>query len=214
MSHRREFLDVAGEWYLDEAKNELLLAVPVGVKPPAALVAPVVKQIFVLEGTQSNPVRGVQISELTFRHVAPTYMEDYAVGSGGDYSVYRGGTVHLNGTQNCTVDHSLFDAVGGNGVWLTDFNRNAVVAGNEMRHIGENGVGMRGSPHWVDGRGGDQPRFNLIEGNLIHHLGLYTKQSCAIFSAVACQNTIRNNVMFHGPRGNRPPSFRGASSPT
>ena len=89
MSHRREFLDVAGEWHLDEAKNELLLAVPVGTKPPSSLVAPAVKQIFVLEGTQSNPVRGVQISELTFRHVAPTFMEDYAVGSGGDYSVYR-----------------------------------------------------------------------------------------------------------------------------
>ena len=46
-------------------------------------------------------------------------MEDYAVGSGGDYSVYQGGAVHLNGTANCTIDHSLFDAVGGNAVFLT-----------------------------------------------------------------------------------------------
>ena len=44
-----------------------------------------------------------------------------------------------------------------------------------MRHIGENGVAMRGSTDWVDGRGGNQPRFNTIDGNLIHHLGLYTK---------------------------------------
>ena len=27
-----------------------------------------------------------------------------------------------------------------------------------------------------------------------------TKQSCAIFSAVSCQNTITHNIMFHGPR--------------
>ena len=53
------------------------------------------------------------------------------------------------------------------------------------------------------GRGGNQPRFNRIEGNLIHHLGLYTKQSCAVFSAVSCQNTIAENVMFHGPRAVR-----------
>ena len=127
-------------------------------------------------------------------------MEEYAVGSGGDYSLYQGGVVHMNGTTNCTIDHNLFDAIGGNGVFLTDFNRHGLIAANEMRHIGENGVAMRGSTDWVDGRGGNQPRFNEISGNMIHHLGLYTKQSCAIFSAVSCQNTISENIMFHGPR--------------
>jgi hypothetical protein len=99
-----------------------------------------------------------------------------------------------------TVDHSLFDSVGGNGIFLTDFNRHALISANEMRHIGENGIGMRGSTDWVDGRKGNQPRYNEISGNIIHHLGLYTKQSCAIFSAVSCQNTISENIMFHGPR--------------
>jgi hypothetical protein len=69
-----------------------------------------------------------------------------------------------------------------------------------MRNIGENGVGFTGETDWVDGTGGDQPRFNTIEGNLINHLGIYTKQSCAVFSAVSCQNTIADNVFFHGPR--------------
>jgi hypothetical protein len=78
--------------------------------------------------------------------------------------------------------------------------RHASITANEMRHIGENGVGMKGSTVWVDGRDGNQPRFNSIDGNLIHHLGLYTKQACAIFSAVSCQNNITNNIMFHGPR--------------
>ena len=78
-------------------------------------------------------------------------MADQAVGSGGDYAVFLGGTVHLNGTTNCIVDHNLFDGVGGNAVWLTDYNRHASVSANEMRHIGENGVGMRGSTDWVDG---------------------------------------------------------------
>ena len=115
--------------------------------------------------------------------------------------VHRGASVHLNGTSNCTVDHNLFDGIGGNGVWLTDFNRYALVSANEMRHIGENGIGMTGSvENWIDGRNGNQPRFNTIEGNLIHHLGLFTKQSCAIFSALSCQNTISSNIMFHAPR--------------
>lgn len=199
-SHRKEFLDVAGEWHLDEVASTLSLAVAAGDVPPAELVVPVVKQLIVMQGTQGAPVRNVRISQLTLRHAAPTFMDDYAVGSGGDYSVYRGGAVHLNGTVNCSVDHNLFDGVGGNAVWLTDFNRYGTVTGNEMRHIGENGVGMTGSTAWVDGRDGDQPRKNTIAGNLIHHLGLYAKQSCAVFSAVSCQNTITENIFFHGPR--------------
>jgi hypothetical protein len=69
LSHRKELLDVAGEWYLDRVKSELLLAVPVGEKPPAALVAPVVKQLFVMEGAQHNPVAGVRISGVTLKQV-------------------------------------------------------------------------------------------------------------------------------------------------
>jgi hypothetical protein len=162
--------------------------------PPATLIAPVTKQLFSLEGSQTAPVSRVRLSALTFKHAAPTYMDDYAVGSGGDYSLYQGGVVHMNGTTNSTIDHCLFDAVGGNGIFLTDFNRHALISANEMRHIGENGVAMRGSTDWVDGRGGNQPRFNEISGNMIHHLGLYTKQSCAIFSAVSCQNTISESA--------------------
>ena len=108
--------------------------------------------------------------------------------------------MHLNGTMGCAVDHNLFDQLGGNAVWLSDFNRGARITNNEMKRLGENGIGLSGSTSWEDGTGGNQPRHNLIDRNLIHHVGLYTKQSCAIFHAVACQNTISNNIMFHGPR--------------
>ena len=75
-------------------------------------------------------------------------------------------------------------------MWLHAYNRGALISGNEMRNIGENGVGFTGETVWVDGTGGNQPRFNTVSGNLIHHLGLYTKQAVAVFSAVSCQNTI------------------------
>ena len=87
VSFEQEFLDTALEWYLDKDKDELTLAVPMGTKPPATLIAPVVKQLFSLEGSQAAPVSRVRLSALTFKHAAPTYMSDYAVGSGGDYSL-------------------------------------------------------------------------------------------------------------------------------
>lgn len=200
LSHRKEFLDFPGEWWLDTNANKLYTVVEEGAAPPTTVTASVVPYLFKVDGTQHAPVKNIRISSLTLRHAAPTYMANYSVGSGGDYSVHRGGAISLVGTENVTVDHNLFDGVGGNGVWLHAYNRHALVTANEMRNIGENGVGFTGETVWVDGTGGNQPRFNTVSGNLIHHLGLYTKQACAVFSAVSCQNLVEENVFFHGPR--------------
>ena len=98
-----------------------------------------------MRGTKAAPITGARLSKLIVQHAAPTYMKGYTVPSGGDYAVHRGASVHLNGTRACMVDHVVFDAVGGNTAWLTDFNRNSSVAANEMYLLGENGVGMTGS---------------------------------------------------------------------
>ena len=209
-----ELLDAIGEWHHDRATSMLYVATD-GTPPPSnGLVAPVVQKLFAVEGTAAAPATSIRLSSLTLRHAAPTYMENYTVPSGGDYSAHRGAAVLLQGTRNVTIDHSLFDGVGGNGVALIDFNRGAKIVGNEMRHLGENGVILMGSTNWVDGRNGEQPRFSEISGNLIHHLGLYTKQSAAIFSAVACQNSILSNILFHGPRAllNINDGFGGATT--
>ena len=190
LSHRRELLDNVGEWHHDAATDTLFVATAGDPPPSDGLVAPVVQRLFSIEGTPAAPARDIRLSSLVFRHAAPTFMNQYTVPSGGDYTVARTAAVTLNGTMNVTVDHGLFDGVGGNGVALVDFNRHALITANEMRFLGENGVVMVGSTDWVDGRAGTQPRFCTVDGNLIHHIGLYTKQSCAVLSAVACENTI------------------------
>lgn len=202
LSHRRELLDNPNEWFQDAITDTLYVAMSAAAGPPPSdgLVAPVAERLFSIEGTAAAPARNIRLSSLVFRHAAPTFMSEYTVPSGGDYTASKTAAVTLSGTSNVTVDHSLFDGVGGNAVALIDFNRHARIAANEMRFLGENGVILVGSTDWVDGRTGTQPRQCSVEGNLIHHIGLYTKQSCAVFSAVACQNRIESNVMFHGPR--------------
>eukprot|EP01048_Picozoa_sp_COSAG05_P004801 COSAG05_NODE_272_length_12454_cov_1460.218085_6_plen_78_part_00 len=71
----------------------------------------------------------------------------------------------LNGTEGSTVDHCLFDGIGGNGVFVNDYNRRALVAANEFRDLGEAAVLLSGSADWVDGRSGNQPRFCNVTGN-------------------------------------------------
>jgi hypothetical protein len=63
---------VAGEWYLDSTAGELTLLVAVGDAPPAGLIAPVVKQLFAVQGSQEAPISRLRLSAMTFKHAAPT----------------------------------------------------------------------------------------------------------------------------------------------
>ena len=116
LSHRRELLDSAGEWFQD-VKTDTLYIATAGESPPShGLVAPIVQRLFSIEGTAAAPAKNIRLSSLVFRHAAPTFMEEYTVPSGGDYSVSKTAAIVLTGTLNATVDHSLFDGVGGNAV--------------------------------------------------------------------------------------------------
>jgi hypothetical protein len=77
ISHRMEYLDTAGEWYLDEGTETLYLAA--AGAPPAEVITPVVEEIFQLFGSQQAPVDSVRISGLT--HYTP-------------YSLYTILTIH------------------------------------------------------------------------------------------------------------------------
>lgn len=103
LSHRKDLLDVADEWFLepgssnpaaDAADNTgdagsatLYLAVANGQRPPVKVVAPMVDELFSLQGSQTAPVVGLHIVGLTLRHARPTFMDAYTVPSGGDYAV-------------------------------------------------------------------------------------------------------------------------------
>ena len=43
-------------------------------------------------------------------------MEKWGVPSGGDWSLYRGAAVFIEGTENVIVDSCLFKRVDGNGL--------------------------------------------------------------------------------------------------
>lgn len=62
-----------------------------------------------------------------------------------------------------------------------------MITGNEMRNIGENGVGFTGETVWVDGTDGNQPRFNTVRHFPAH-------RSCA-----ACFDVQRFAPRTHHP---------------
>jgi hypothetical protein len=45
-------------------------------------------------------------------HSAPTFMADYEMPSGGDWSIHRGGAVFLDGTEDITIENLNVDQAG------------------------------------------------------------------------------------------------------
>ena len=54
-------------------------------------------------------------------------------------------------------------------------------------------------PSGVDGRGGNQPRYTAVVGNLVREVGLYQKQSGHWAQHLTARTTLTGNVFFNGP---------------
>jgi hypothetical protein len=151
------------------------------------------------------PVANLTLSGLGFRDTAPTMLEPHGVPSGGDWALERLASVFLERTEGALVDNCSFWRVGGNGLMLSKYNRNATVARSEFAWSGGSAVALwgwteeisDGGVHGVDATGGDFPRFTTVYRNVMREIGVWEKQSSAVFSAKAAQTLIRENVIFN-----------------
>ena len=192
-------MDSPGEWFYD-TNRKILYYAQNGTSLPEEGVAPVLDELITITGTQDQPVINITIANLTFAHTSTTYMSSYEVPSGGDWSVHRGGAVFVEGAKHVLVQNCLFDSPGGNGLFLSNYVRDAVVEGNEFVWVGDNAIVAVGTADLIDGTNGNQPRGTQILGNLVHEIGIYGKQVCAFVQSVACQTKLVGNVFFNGPR--------------
>ena len=194
-----EELDSPGEWFYDDKTNMLYFAQN-GTSLPEEGVAPILDELIVVMGTQDQPVMNITIANLTLAHTAATYLSSYEVPSGGDWSVHRGAAVFIEGAKHFLVQNCLFDSPGSNGLFLSNYVRDAVIEGNEFVWVGDNAIVAVGSANLIDGTDGNQPRGTKVLGNLVHEIGIYGKQVCAYVQSVACQTMLVGNVFFNGPR--------------
>jgi hypothetical protein len=84
-----------------------------------------------------------------------------------------------------------------NALFLYGHHRDAVISGNEFVWTGDNAIVLQGESAGVSGIAQTHPMRTLISGNLIHELGIFCKQTSAIFQAITSQTTIRGNVSVH-----------------
>lgn len=136
-----------------------------------------------------------------------------------DWTVYRGGAVVFNGAEDCAVEDAEFDQVGGNTIFVNNYNRRITVRGCLIRESGANGVAFVGDPKAVrnpifrygpqnyekldrtPGPIGDNfPADCLVEDCLITRTGRFEKQTAPIQISMAQSITVRHCSIYDVPR--------------
>jgi hypothetical protein len=100
-----EELDVPGEYFLEG--RTLHLIPPSGTSllngnssTTVVIESAVEPRVIQLRGaSDSDYAHDIVIRGLRVAHSAPTFMSDYEMPSGGDWSIHRGGAVFLDGTE-------------------------------------------------------------------------------------------------------------------
>ncbi len=215
-----EELDAPGEWFHDEARGMLYYYPPAGMDLGRAVVEVVrLRHLVEVRGTRERPVRFVRWSGFTFRQAARTFMENREPLLRSDWTTYRGGAVVLAGTEDCSLEDCTFDQVGGNALFLSNYQRRFTARGLLIRDCGANGIAFVGNPEAVRSplfrygpqdygkldrtvgpRGDDYPADCLVEDCLITRTGREEKQTAPIQISMAKGITVRHCSIYEVPR--------------
>ncbi len=215
-----EELDAPGEWFLDSKNNLLNFYPPTGTDLTSATIEAVrLKHLVELRGTEQAPVRFVNFKGLTFRHAARTFMDTKELLLRTDWAIYRGGALFLNGTEDCAIEDCVIDQVGGNAVFVNNYNRRVMLRGCHIARAGGSGVAFLGDPGacrnpatWNKGnelanidrtpgpRTNNYPADCLVDDCLIHDIGQIEKQTAGVTVDIAQGITVRHCSIFDTPR--------------
>ena len=200
VSHILEELDDDLEWFVDYDGGALYLQ-PANGTAPTTLVAAQLPCIVSIQGQPGNLARDISLVGLTFAHSANTYMRDYEVPSGGDWSVHRGGAVFLDNTADIFISTSKFVNLGGNAVVLSNLNLAPTIAFSEFVWLGESALVLLGSVSGIDGvTNAQQPTDAMLVGSLVHELGAHIKQTAGVAQFLSRRTQVSKCAMFNMPR--------------
>jgi hypothetical protein len=206
-----EALDLPGEWYHDAADGKLYIFwnATVGTAPPTDMqfVATNLIELVNVTGSSAQPASNITLRGLGFRDGAASYLENWAPPSGGDWALYRGGAIFLQGTEGLTVANCTFTRIDANGILLSGWNRGATLAGNDFSWIGDSAMAGWGYTDDHDGTGGEQPRGTMVLENVCREIGLYQLQSSCWFQAKTAQTSVLRNLFYNGPRAGECTNF-------
>ena len=216
-----EELDAPGEWFLDGKAGVLYYYPPRGVDLAAATIEGVrLKHLVELRGSAQAPVRFITFKGLQFRHTARTFMENKEPLLRSDWTTYRGGAIFCTGSEDCSLEDCFLDQVGGNAIFVNNYNRRLTVRGCHIAGAGANGVAFVGDraaarvpQNWNDRSQSFQsldrtpgpktenyPADCLVDDCLIYQSGRVEKQTAPVQIELSQGITVRHCSLYDVPR--------------
>lgn len=212
-----EELDAPGEWFHDANKHTLYYMPETGADPAKSIVEIVrLPHLIELRGSMDQPVRDITLSGFVFRHTARTFMENKEPLLRSDWTIYRGGTIKLTGTERVSIIDSVFDQPGGNAVFFDRYNRKGLVKGCHIHDCGASGVCFVGDPDAVRDplfeysqrndletidrtpgpKSDNYPADCAVEDSLIHGIGRVERQPAGIQISMSARIAVRDCSIY------------------
>lgn len=216
-----EELDSPSEWYYDKDSKKLYYWPEAGVDIQNTIVEGVhLKHLVEIIGEEKLPVKGVSIEGVHFEHTQRTIMEDYEPLLRSDWTIYRGGALFIEGTEDITVKDCEFSNLGGNVIFVSNYNRNAIITGNHIHDCGASAISFVGSPtavrspsfqynefvpitemDTIKGPANNMyPKACTVDNNLIYRIGRLEKQTAGVEISMSMDITVSNNSIYEVPR--------------
>ena len=216
-----EELDSPGEWFLDKEKKLLYYWPAVDLDLKMAVVEGTeLEHLVEIIGTEINPVENVSISGIKFEHTKRTFMEDYEPLLRSDWTIYRGGAVYIEGTENVSLENCEFSNLGGNVIFVSKYNRNVKIEGNHIHDTGASAISFVGDPSAVRSpsyqygefvslsemdtikgpANNKYPSECIVNNNLIYRIGRVEKQVAGVQISMSMNITVSSNSIYDVPR--------------
>ena len=159
-------------------------------------------RILNIEGDSDKlPVTNIMFNNILFTHSLRTQLLGYEVPSGGDWSIHRGGSIFLQNTENITFLSCTILRSGGNDIFLSNYNYNINITGNNFLFSGDSSIAIVGTSNLMDGFSNNRYSNNIyIDSNYMDTIGVFGKQTSALFTSIAGGVYFTNNVLHSGPR--------------
>lgn len=216
-----EELDAPGEWFYNTASGMLYFYPPKGTAvKTASFERSVLDNIIVIKGDEHQPASNITIKGINFTGTNRTFMLTREPLLRSDWTIYRGGAILAEGAKNITISNCSFNALGGNAIFVSKFNRNIQISHNYIHHIGGNAIAFVGDTGAVRSPSFRYEKFIPIDNidktpgpktnnypsectaydNLIHNIGTIEKQVAGVEISMAMNITVSHNTIYDVPR--------------
>ena len=137
-----------------------------------------------------------------------------------DWAIFRGGAIFFNGAEDCSIEDAFIDQVGGNAVFVNNYNRRVAIRGCEISRSGASGVVFLGdyqaarNPLFNYGQTQDLDKIDrtagpksdnypadcIVDDCLIYLTGRVEKQTAGVNIDLAQNITVRHCSIYDMPR--------------